>query len=75
MELFKGRLYQVSLVDLLSSWLVELSQKFVSTNNGAEVFDRHLGELFRYLKSNTDKFDIFYSLYGIKEYQSLKKLS
>ena len=51
-------------------WASLLTQDFVSTNNGAEAFHRHFGDLFGYLKSNPD---IFYFLYIMKEYQSLKK--
>ena len=52
-------------------WASLLTQDFVSTNNGAEAFHRHFGDLFGYLKSNPD---IFYFLYIMKEYQSLKKI-
>ena len=52
-------------------WASLITQPFTPTNNGAEAFHRHFGDLFGYLKSNPN---IFHFIKTIKEYQSHKKI-
>ena len=54
-----------------SMWASLITESYTPTNNGAEAFHRHFGDLFGYLKSNPNIFNFIKTL---EEYKSFKKV-
>ena len=54
-----------------SMWASLITEPYTPTNNGAEAFHRHFGDLFGYLKSNPN---IYHFIKTLQEYKSFKKV-